>query len=148
MLIDPPPRRVVTGIDAAGRSCFLFDGPSETVVWRTDSYPIDNSGTVDMGGVDLTFPSGAGQSGFIVIDFPPAEGLFGPGMHATNTIDYIVMISGEVVLITETGECSLRAGDVVVDRGIVHAWRNDSGRSARVGVVMLPAEPVGGGATI
>ncbi len=47
-----------------------------------------------------------------------------PGMHRTDTLDYVVMISGEITVIFETGEVTLRAGDVFVDRGVYHAWEN------------------------
>jgi len=147
MFMGEPPRRVVTGLDEQGRSCILFDGPSEVVVWQTKSHPVDNGGRIDRGGPDFAFPSGDGHTSFIVFDFPPDEALFGPGMHATDTIDYIVVMSGEVTLVTETGECLLRAGDVAVDRGIVHGWRNDSGKPTRMGIAFVTAQPVGTGAT-
>ena len=148
MFIDPPPRRVVTGLDPEGRSAILFDGPSETVVWRTDSHPADNSSVADTGTSHFDFPRGEGHSTFIVFDFPPDEELYGPGMHATDTIDYIVVMWGEVTLITDTGETLLRAGDVAVDRGIMHGWRNDSGKPTRMGIAFVTARPVGAGATI
>lgn len=148
MFLDPPPRRVVTGLDETGRSCILFDGPSQTVVWETKSHPIANCGTVDLGTSHFDFPRGEGHSTFLVFDFPPENTLFGMGMHATDTIDYIVVISGEVTLVTETGETLLRAGDVAVDRGIVHGWRNDSGKPTRMGIAFVTAQPVGAGATI
>ena len=139
-----PPRRVVTGLDSDGRSCVLFDGPSPTVVWETHESPADNSGTADAGGGPLSFP--AIGSNFIFNDFQPGgDDVF---MHATDTIDYIVVVSGEITLVTETGETLLRAGDVVVDRGVVHGWRNDSGAPCRIMGVALPSRPVGKGATI
>jgi len=52
-----------------------------------------------------------------------------------------------VVFVTQTGETTLRAGDVIVDRGIVHAWRNDSGEDAVAAIVVVPAKPVGEGRT-
>ena len=148
MFIGEPPRRVVTGLDEEGQSCILFDGPSDVVIWQTQSHPVDNSGATDRGAAQFSFPSGDGHSAFIVFDFPPAPGILDPGMHATDTIDYIVVISGEVVLITESGECVLRAGDVAVDRGVYHGWRNDSGKPARLGIAFVKAQPVGKGATL
>ena len=148
MFIGEPPRRVVTGLNEEGRSCILFDGPAEMAIWQTQSHPVDNSGTTDRGGAQFGFPSGDGHSVFIVFDFPPMPGILDPGMHATDTIDYIVVISGEVVLITDTGECVLRAGDVAVDRGVYHGWRNDSSKPVRLGIAMVKAQPVGKGATL
>jgi len=77
-------------------------------------------------------------------DFPPGGGSI---MHATDTIDYLVVLSGEVTFITQTGETVLRAGDVLVDRGIMHAWRNDGTEPCRIVNVLCPALPVGKGAT-
>lgn len=69
-------------------------------------------------------------------------------MHATDTLDYLVVVSGEVTLITETGEVLLKAGDVLVDRGVMHGWRNDTDRTCRIVNVLCPAHPVGRGATV
>jgi mannose-6-phosphate isomerase-like protein (cupin superfamily) len=77
---------------------------------------------------------------------PPGE-LSGAGVHSTNTIDYLTVVSGEIVLITETGEVTCRAGDMIVDRGVLHGWRNDGAETALVSCVMIDAAPVGKGAT-
>ena len=138
-----PPRRVITGLDAQGRSCFLVDGRSSMVIWSTDDSPADNGGAADAGGGVFRFP--ASGTLFVYADFAPGGG---SPMHATDTIDYIVVVSGEVVFITETGETLLHAGDVLVDRGIMHAWRNDSDKPCRIMNVLCPARPVGKGATV
>jgi mannose-6-phosphate isomerase-like protein (cupin superfamily) len=49
-----------------------------------------------------------------------------PGMHQTDTIDIVTVISGEIWAVVETGETLVRAGDTVVQRGTWHAWRNRS----------------------
>src|SRR6202008_4415611 len=84
-----PPRRVITGLDAEGRSCLLLDGPSSMVIWSTDEALADNGGTADAGGGVFRFP--ASGTLFCFADFPPGGGT---DMHATDTIDYIVVISG------------------------------------------------------
>ena len=58
------------------------------------------------------------------------------------------MMAGEVVLELESGETILRAGDVSVDRGVVHAWRNDGDQTARIAFIIVPAHPVGAGRTV
>jgi quercetin dioxygenase-like cupin family protein len=113
------------------------------VIWSTAETPADNSSTQDAGGGTFRFP--ARGTLFVFSDFPPGGG---SPMHATDTIDYIVVVSGEVVFITETGETRLRAGDVLVDRGSMHAWRNDNDRPCRIMTVLCPAHPAGKGATI
>lgn len=156
-MTEPAIRRVVTGLDAQGRSCVLIDGEvplansmagRSRVVWRTDDVPADNSGTSDVepGLVSVGNLSGPGSL-FMIQTFTPEHGGGAPFWHATDSIDYITMLSGEVVFATESGETTLRAGDVLVDRGIVHAWRNDSGADAVAAIVIVPALPVGKGRT-
>jgi hypothetical protein len=138
-----PPRRVITGLDSEGRSCVLIDGPSSRVIWSTEDTPADNNGSADAGGGPFRFP--VSGTLFVFADFPPGGG---SPMHSTDTIDYLVVVSGEVFFITETGETLLRAGDALVDRGILHAWRNDSDKPCRILNVLCPAHPVGKGATV
>jgi mannose-6-phosphate isomerase-like protein (cupin superfamily) len=155
--MTPWPRRVVTGLDADGRSCVVIDGPVPDpggngvgLVWRTPALPADNAGSADA--VDGPFDFAmmhCGGSNLLVLEYPPGMGGSGETFwHATDTIDYIVVLAGEVVLAVETGEVTLRQGDFFVDRGVVHAWRNDGPVPARIAVVNLPAQPVGKGRTV
>lgn len=146
-------RRVVTGLDAEGRSTILVDGPELPfegnwggMIWRTDSVPADNSAQEDCPPVQFGYDQmHAPGSFFMVLGFEPGQE---SGWHATDTIDYIVMIEGEIVLEVETGEVTLRPGDCFVDRGVNHRWRNASGAHARMVCIALPAHPVGKGATV
>lgn len=138
-------RRVVTGLDEAGRSCILIDGPSPDVIWSTSAAPADNSGLGDAGGVPFTFDIPVGGTRLVVHEFAPGGGSI---MHATDTLDYAVIVAGEIAFITETGEALLRAGDVVVDRGAYHGWRNDGDVPCRMVLVLVKALPVGKGATV
>lgn len=147
----PPPRRVITGLDGQGRSTVLVDGPLHSLggslmAWRTESLPADNAVQHDVAPVQFDFElMHAGGSMFMVMDFAPGMGEF---WHATDTLEYIAMLHGEIVFQTETGDVTLRAGDVLADRGILHSWRNDSGEVARAAIVILPALPVGKGRTV
>ena len=145
-------RRVVTGLDADGQSRVIIDGPpvpmsgSGGMVWRTAAIPADNSGTQDIDDTPFDFAlMHSGGSGFMVVDYPPGMSTF---WHATDTIDYIVVLKGEVVLALETGDVTLQPGDFVVDRGVNHAWRNDTADVASIAVINLPALPVGKGRTV
>lgn len=145
-------RRVVTGLDEQGRSTVVIDGPvprfnemSAALVWRTDKTPADNSGNADSVvpyAVELLHTPG---SNFAVCQFPPNTPEL---MHATDTIDYLVILAGRVTLVLEEGEAELGPGDLVVDRGVLHGWRNPHGEPCLAAVVNLPALPVGGGRTI
>lgn len=141
-------RRVVTGLDADGRSCVVIDGPVAPMsamggmVWRTEAVPADNSGSRDIAGEPFSFEMmEGGGSTFMVVEYPPGMGEF---WHATSTIDYIVVLEGEVVLELEAGEVRLSAGNFLIDRGVVHSWRNDGPGRAVSAVITLPAHPLKG----
>jgi hypothetical protein len=64
-----------------------------------------------------------------------------PGMHETDTIDYAIVMSGEIYAIMDEGEKLLKAGDVLIQRGTSHAWSNRSGEYCRVAFVLVEATP-------
>jgi quercetin dioxygenase-like cupin family protein len=143
-------RRVVTGLDADGKSCVLFDGPAPwpgalgptTVVnlWAAPALPADNSGTSDVAaqGFDPAQLGGPGY-GFMLLEIAPGSGSQDPGMHFTNTNDHLVLLAGELTLVLDRSDVVLRAGDTMICRGHVHGWRND-GAVPAVGVSLhLPA---------
>jgi mannose-6-phosphate isomerase-like protein (cupin superfamily) len=145
-------RRVVTGLDAAGKSCVVIDGAipvfnamTAALAWRTETQPADNSGSADPVApyaVEMLHTPG---SNFAICQFAPNTPEI---MHATDTIDYLVILKGRVTLVLEDGEAGLAAGDFVVDRGVAHGWRNPHAEPCIAAVVNLPAHPVGKGRTI
>lgn len=64
-----------------------------------------------------------------------------PGMHRTLTIDYAIVLDGEIVAILDDEETVLRAGDILIQRGTNHAWANRSGRPARICFVLIDGAP-------
>jgi hypothetical protein len=62
-----------------------------------------------------------------------------PGMHETDSIDYAIVLSGEVYAIMDQGEKLLKAGDVLIQRGTNHAWSNRSGQYCRIAFVLVEA---------
>jgi quercetin dioxygenase-like cupin family protein len=60
-----------------------------------------------------------------------------PLMHRTESIDYGIVIDGEMTLVLDNGEVLLKPGSVVVQRGTNHAWANRSGRSCRMLFVLV-----------
>jgi naringenin degradation protein FdeH len=126
-LMPTIPRRVVTGHDAGCRSVFTSDGPVPAArtspggtlfyeLWATDAAPAPNGTTLRIN------------------EMPP--GASSP-MHRTQTVDYGIVLDGEVVLVLDDGETVLRAGDVVVQRGTSHRWENRSGATARVAFILI-----------
>ena len=65
-----------------------------------------------------------------------------PGMHKTRTIDYVVLLSGEVTMLLDKGEVDLKPFDVVVQRGTSHAWVNKGKEPALLAAVLIDAKPV------
>lgn len=150
--VSHPARRVITGLNAEGKSCVIIDGAVPhfaerglALIWATREHPASNAGSTDPVApyaIDMLHMPG---SNFAICTFTPGAEAF---MHATDTIDYLVIIAGKVTLVLEEGEALLGPGDLVVDRGVMHAWRNDSAEPCIAAVVNLPAQPVGAGRTI
>ena len=141
-------RRVVTGTNDSGQSCVIIDGPVPNnnpglgIAWRTEGVPADNSGTTEIEVQSFTLEHMQdGSTNFLVAEYPPGAEV---AEHKTDTIDYVIVTSGEVVLTLEAGETRLRAGDFVVNRGVMHGWRNEGTEPAITVVVSIPAHPVEG----
>ena len=60
-----------------------------------------------------------------------------PGMHRTDTVDYAIVLEGEITAILEEEQTVMRAGDVMIQRGTNHAWANRSGKPARIAFILL-----------
>ncbi|HEX5141889.1 MAG TPA: cupin domain-containing protein [Dehalococcoidia bacterium] len=139
----PPIRRVVTGHDAGGRAIVAIDEAKQderfSLVWTTEGFPVDNTTTDDGGARDVGITLGGGTV-FRVGEIP--AGGRSP-MHRTNSVDYGILLSGELDMELDGGETAhLKAGDVVVQRGTNHAWVNNSDAPARMAWILIAAEPV------
>ena len=64
-------------------------------------------------------------------------------MHRHDTTDYITMLSGEITLILEEGEVTLRPGDTLINRGSLHAWENRGDVPAILTSASIGARPFG-----
>lgn len=64
-----------------------------------------------------------------------------PGMHETPTVDYAIVLQGELVAVLDKEETVMRAGDVLVQRGTSHAWANRSADMARIAFILVDAQP-------
>lgn len=142
-------RRVVTGHDASGRAVVKIDevaknvssrraGVSSTVIWSTDTFPVINEGDEDrgqkVGGTTL-------ENGtvFRVVRYEPGVV---PRRHRTDSVDYAVVLSGEIEMELDGETVALKAGDVLVQRGTIHNWINRSKDVAIVAFVLVAAKPV------
>jgi quercetin dioxygenase-like cupin family protein len=109
------------------------------VVWTTDTAPADNSGDFDGARrkVATTCPGG---TVFRIIEYSPGVT---PRMHRTDSIDYAVVLSGEIDMQLDDGtEVHLRAGDVLVQRGTIHNWINRGTAPCVMAFTLIDAKPV------
>jgi mannose-6-phosphate isomerase-like protein (cupin superfamily) len=175
----PPVRRVITGIDANGRSHVVCDSFAGNVIahrtlpaygisllWNSSSAPADNSEIAEDSTLAV-IPKPAGTS-FLIATFPPeaevnalppeqradyvnVSGNFAamigganprdPRMHATETLDYGVVLAGELTMLLDDEEIVLRAGDTIIQRGATHAWINRGNCVAIMATVVVDAKP-------
>jgi quercetin dioxygenase-like cupin family protein len=150
----PPIRRLVTGHDAHSVAKILMDGAAtnrkssspgtvSTLIWSTDGAPADISvgeEIEDLGARILGTAPPANGTRFTVIDFPPGNT---GRMHRTETIDYVIVVAGEIDMDLDDSTVHLRAGDVMVQRGTNHAWVNRGSAPARLAFVLIDAKPLG-----
>jgi len=142
-------RRVITGHDANGRAVVKLDevsknitsnrpGATACVVWTTESFPVNNTGEADEGlrEVGTTLKNG---TVFRVIEFAPGVA---PRNHRTDSIDYAVVVSGEIDMELENSVVHLKAGDVLVQRGTIHNWVNRGTTPCVMAFVLIDAKPV------
>ncbi len=110
-----------------------------TLIWTTEGFPVDNTDALDGGQREVGITL-AGGTVFRVGEIP--AGGRSP-MHRTNSVDYGIVMEGELDMEVDGGEVvHLRAGDVVVQRGTNHAWINNSGAPVRMAWILIAAEPV------
>ena len=146
----PQFRRVVTAHDGNGKAVVWIDGdatnhkfPSEkissTLMWSTDSTPTQLLGGDDEGQRILGTTPPLGGSRFTMMELMPGNT---GHMHRTDTIDYVICLSGEIDMELDDAKCvTLRAGDVVIQRGTNHAWVNRGAKPCRLAVVLIDALP-------
>ncbi|MBW8906982.1 MAG: cupin domain-containing protein [Betaproteobacteria bacterium] len=145
-------RRVVTGHDASGRATVRIDEPvknvisgrpgaSSSVIWSTRGFPVDNDDDFDGALRDVKTSEGDGTV-FRVVRYEPGVT---PRNHRTDSIDYAVVISGEIDMDLDGTVVHLRAGDVLVQRGTLHNWINRGREACVIAFVLVGAKPVSAG---
>jgi quercetin dioxygenase-like cupin family protein len=148
-------RRVITGHDANGTAVVKIDevashtfvgrpGATGVNVWTTEGFPADNDGAEDAGlrKVGTTLPNG---TIFRVLEFAPG---LAARNHRTDSIDYIVVISGEIDMELDDSTVHLKAGDVMVQRGTIHNWVNRGAAPCVLAVILITAKSVEAGGKV
>ena len=142
-----------------------------TDIWRTFAYPPTNTGDADAAATDVVLNPPANGTVFRFFQIPPeaenaeksweerqaqAQAVFDgmgaghnrdpdarhPGMHKTETVDYIILLSGKVTLILDDGEVDMSPMDVVVQRGTNHSWSNRGTEPAVLAGILMDAVPL------
>jgi mannose-6-phosphate isomerase-like protein (cupin superfamily) len=164
-----PVRRIVTG-HRQGRAVVLYDsaapnqklrqasGLVSTLLWVTDETPADISASADRAACEIGVPPPPSGSVFRIVDFPPERGTRSrdailaemgvgdhgdarhPAMHRTRSVDYAIVLEGEIDMLLDEGEVHLEAGDVLVQQGTNHAWVNRSAAPCRIAFVLIDAK--------
>ena len=132
-------------------------------VWRTEAAPAPIAAPDSIAQHKGILPPSNGGSILRIIDFPPESadpavrkqqiqatfgGIFSdaqhdkregahPGMHRTETVDYAILLEGEIWALMDDAQTLMRAGDVLIQRGTNHAWANRSDKTARIAFVLL-----------
>ncbi|MBI4205941.1 MAG: cupin domain-containing protein [Betaproteobacteria bacterium] len=149
-------RRIVTGHDANGKAVVATDERLTAVprgigahisgceIWSTDRMPVDNSAAADAaqraGFVKRYNYVGTGEgTTFRITEWAPGHARF---EHRTETVDYAILLSGEIDLECDSGEVvHLKPGDVVVQRGTMHTWVNRGSVPAVTAFILIDAKP-------
>ena len=144
-----------------------LSGFMTSVCWATAPVPALPQGGEEAAPVRMRIPPRPGETRLMIVQFPPDATMSGPafdpvaagreqalhlpglaerfesenpGMHTTDTVDYDIVLDGEIWLELDDGaEVHLRQGDVVIQCGTRHAWRNKSTRPATMGFVLIGA---------
>ena len=153
--------------DGAAPNVNVFEkggGMAVTELWSTDVTPASNAGNDDAADIKFALEPPPGGSKFRVVEYPPDSVRFSqggnagttremrggadvatdtdrhPGMHKTASLDYAIVLSGEIYALMDEGETLMRTGDVLIQRGTSHAWSNRTDQPARVAFALVGAE--------
>ncbi len=137
-------------------------------LWETARTPADNRGSADAIARGHRLAPPKNGSVFRIIEYPPDHERLAalareqalpddgsgraaasdranprhPGFHKTATIDYAIVLDGEIFAMMDDGEVLLKAGDTLIQRGTNHAWSNRTEKPAVVAFVLIDADPV------
>jgi mannose-6-phosphate isomerase-like protein (cupin superfamily) len=142
-------RRVVTGHDDQGRARVLIDetvknvasqrpGALYSVIWSSEGFPVNNDGDADPSGKKIGTTISDGTV-FRIVSFGPGVA---PRNHRTDSIDYAVVMSGEIDMELDVGKVHLKAGDVLVQRGTIHNWVNTGSEPCVIAFTLVAAKSV------
>ncbi len=138
-------------------------GNASTLLWVTGEAPVDMSASADRAETKVGVPPPANGTIFRIVDFPPAQAgghavdhhkmlqdmgidpaTQGYGRHAfthrTRSIDYALVLEGEIDMLMDDTEVHVKAGDVLVQQGTNHAWVNNGTKPCRIAFILIDAK--------
>ncbi len=142
-------RRIITGHNAQGRSYIIRDdrvsgGTFPSLYKATGDLPLGPGPEGEPRAIRPTdapqLEPALGGSSFHFVTLPPTPAGAKPGWHRTVTLDYNILLGGELVLMVDEGETTLHPGDVVIQRNTLHAWRNDTKAPVYWVAVLVPIQ--------
>jgi quercetin dioxygenase-like cupin family protein len=140
-------RRIITGHNTQGRSYIIQDdrvtgGAFPSLYKATGDLPLGPGPNGEPQKIMQTdapqLEPALGGSSFTFVTLPPTPSGAKPGWHRTMTLDYNILLGGELVLMVDEGETTLHPGDVVIQRNTLHAWRNDTTAPVYWVAVLVP----------
>src|SRR5581483_5196255 len=148
-------RRVVTGHKADGKATILIDemstnvvssrpGTSACVIWTTKGFPVNNDGSEDTE-KGAEFTTLAGGTVFRLVEFGPGNT---PRNHRTDSIDYAIVMRGEIDMELDDEVVHIKQGDVLVQRGTIHNWVNKGTEPCLIAFILIDAKPVEAGGKV
>ena len=140
-------RRIVTGHDAAGKAIITADQPIPcpaaaagafvATLWKTDTSPVDLTDTADGAEKVTGFVPAPKGTIFRVVEFPPNNPL---NMHRTETLDYGIVLEGEIDMDLDDSTVHMKAGDIIIQCGTIHAWVNRGNKPCRIAFILMDAK--------
>ncbi len=138
-------RRIVTTNDADGKAVIATDAeiagregrPGTNIynalMWTTETMPVDISAEDPAGRVLDIAPASNGTI-FRILEIPAGAP---PYMHRTETIDYVLILAGEIDMELDDSEVHMKAGDIMIQCGTNHAWANRGDQPCRIAFVLM-----------
>ena len=162
---DSQGRSIIAGDGPSPHTVAISASPAfgMTDLWVTYDAPANNTGASDPAARKIVLEPPPRGPIFRVVEFPPDAQLAGkfdrveafeaigardaldpdgtrhPGMHRTHSVDYAIVLSGEIWAVMDVGETPLLAGDCLIQRGTNHAWSNRSNAPCLVAFILVDA---------
>ena len=155
---------IIDGNAPAVKEMNSMPGLALTDLWQTNGAPAENTGNVDSADRPVVLEPPANGTIFRLVEFPPdsawrgkadageafdsigaghapVKGSDDPMMHKTSTVDYLIVVKGEIWAILDDSEVCLKQGDMMVQRGTNHSWSVRTDEPCLLAAILVNAAP-------